>query len=199
MLDIITLKVIRNIFDLECIHKLSAMTKIVYINSLIWHFEDKEPNHANLKGFDISRIKIKNYQKFANYYEEMQKAGLVIITEKNITFIDHWSKHIDKKRLERVNIEEYVAMSNLKPISDFEDELLNSQGLYEMAHIRNRLNKQSTESLLNVFIKEQKTVNKLYTNTGECIKHFLFWLPKNQDKLKHVTQPKTGNRILGLE
>lgn len=200
MLEIITLQVLRNIFDIECSKKLSAMGKMVYINSLIWHFEDKEPNHANLKGFDISRLKIKNYSKFSNYYEEMQRCGLVVVNEKTITFLDVWSKHIDKKRLERITPDEFVAMSNLKEIDAFEHELIGNRGLFELARMKHKLNEQQVSKMVEIFIKEQKTTKKLYSGASDCIRHCTNWISTNHEKLRTaVTAQKIGGKILGLE
>lgn len=200
MLEIITLQVLRNIFDIECTSRMSAMSRMVYINSLIWHFEDKEANHANLKGFDISRLKIKNYSKFSKNYEEMQKCGLVIINEKSITFMDVWSKYIDKKRLDRISPEEFVAMSNLKKIDQFEKELIGNKGLFELSRMKYKLTEAQVSKLVEIFIKEQKTTEKLYSGASDCIRHCTNWIGTNHEKLKTaISTPKSGGRILGLE
>lgn len=174
---------------------------MVYINTLTHHFETKEANHSNLKGFDIEKSVIKNYETFEKYYKEMQMAGIVIISNELITFPAVWTSYVDKKLLTRQSPEEIVATAGvLRPIEDFEEELKAQSEIFNLVAMKNGISVLQAKELLPIFIYEQKTMKKPYPSIGQVIFHFMNWSRKdyNQKKSAPVTKIK-GNKFLGMD
>lgn len=174
---------------------------MVYINTLTHHFENKEANHANLKGFDIEKISIKKYGSFEKYYKEMQVAGIVIIGLDTITFPAVWSAYVEKKALIRQSPEEMIAtVGVLKPIETFEAELKQQGELFNLVAAKNGISVLAAKELMPIFIHEQTVMKKTYPSIGQVMWHFMNWSRKdyNQKKSPPVTKAK-GNKIIGLE
>lgn len=197
MLKIINLFVIESIFNNEAQHKLSAMSKMLYINILMHYFKDKKANVANVCAFELNEKDFSDYDKFKKYVLELQKAQLVTIDGETIAFNCAWSKYIDRTQLEKITPGEYIGLLNFHDITEYTERLLEDRNLYELSAMRYKLNRESTKAAIELFIKEQETVEKKYTNVSECIKHCIYWVGKNTDKVQNTTVKSKGKLFEG--
>lgn len=196
MLKIINLYVIDKIFEnLEV--KVGATSRMLYINCLTHYFRDKSAIVSNATAFELFEEDFKDYTKFKKNMQELHKAGLVTIGIKSIVFNNHWGQHIDRSQLEKVGVNEYVAGFTFKKASEYKDELLKSDQLIELAQMQYKLTKADLIQLIELFIKQQSTFEKTYSNFSDCIKHFSFWLPKNISNTGKEKVKSTG-KILGM-
>ena len=195
MLHIITLHTIDKIFE-EAEKQISAASKMIYINCLMHHFREKSATVVNAVAFEIFKNDLKNYDKFVKNFEELHKAGLVIVSHERITFQNMWGQHIDRTKLDKVNPMHFVGSFEFSLASTYKDEMLNSQSLIELLQMKHRLSKQHFIKLLELFVKEQDTFESKYKSYGECTKHFTFWLNNNIDKLPKDTV-KSSAKLLG--
>ena len=197
MLTILNLYVIDKIFNEESTIPLTPMSKMLYINCLTYHFKDKKPTVASAVSFEIFIKDIPNYDKHEKSFVELHKGGLIAIGLKTIVFNNVWGKHIDRRQLEKVNPVEYVAGFSFKPVKEFKKELQESQSLIELCGMKYKINEGQVKNLIELFIKEQSTFEKTYSNFSDCIRHFTMWAAKNLDKApKEVV--KSSGKILGL-
>lgn len=196
MLKIINLFVIDKIFDVESLNKLSAMAQICYLNCLMHHFKDKAPTVGNAVAFELSITDFENYDKFKNYMSELHKSELITINGDIITFNNVWGKYIDKEQLGKTNAVDYVGLFNFHDVTKFSNDLLNNRNIYELSQMKYKVTESQTKQLIDLFIKEQQTCEKKYTNVSECIKHCIYWIGANKDKAP-VTSIKSKGKILG--
>lgn len=196
MLTVINLYTIDKIFKEVSEIKLSAIAKMLYVSCLTKHFSDKKPTTVDANAFEMLKADIPFYDKFEVSFNELQKGGLVAITEAEIRFYNCWNKYIDKSRLDKVSVDVFVA--NLQSIDKFEEDLRNAKNMHEFIQLKHGINKKQLSDLIELFIKEQKAFEKKYTGWGDCAKHFSYWLPNNKDKSQN-TNVKTNAKILGLK
>lgn len=196
MMTIINLQTIDEIFCNVQI-KISSQAKMLYINCLIYHFKGKSPKISNATAFSIKNYEFKNFEKYKKQLHELEMAELINITSEEVLFCNAWGKYIDRTKLDKVSPEEYVAGFQFFEPSKFKKEMLNQQSLYELTEMKYKLGSNETTKLINLFIKEQEATIKTYTNYSECMRHFINWIPKNQDKIKTNTV-QSKNKILGL-
>lgn len=195
MLMVINLYVIDMIFgDAESI--ISANAKMLYINCLMHHFRLKKANIANAIAFDLFYEDFKDYDKYKKSLQELHKAGLLTMGDKTITFNNLWGQYIDKSLLEKVAPDEYIAGFQFQPVSKFKEDLMTSQSISDLSQMKYKLTKIQVSRLVELFIAEQTTFDKVYHNFGDCKKHFINWLFYNSDKIPNQNQNKP--KILGL-
>ena len=196
MLSLINLFVLDKIFNEVSEVKLSALSKMLYINCLTYHFKDKPAKVSSAISFEILNVEIPNYTKYEKYFIELHKAELIVLSDSKILFNNVWGQYIDRSKLEKVSVDEYVAGFSFQSVLAFKDELFNNQKLFELAMMKNKLSKVQIEKLLNLFIKEQETFETKYNNFSECVKHFSYWISKNINNApKEAT--KSSGKILG--
>ncbi len=196
MLTVLNLYTVDKIFTEEVEKKLSAMAQMVYINCLLHHFRAKPATVSGAVAFEIFKNDFKQYEKFKVYFQELHKAGLVIISDERISFSNAWGKHIDRSQLEKVSPEEYVAGFQFSPVTKFKDEMIASQNLIELSGMKYKLAKNQVSKMIELFVKEQETFETKYSSYGECVKHFTYWLQGNIDKIPKDSVKSTG-KILG--
>jgi len=196
MLNLITLNVIDKIFNEKAECKLSGMAQMIYINCLMHHFRDKPAKVSNAIAFELSEDDFKNFDKYKKYMIELQKAGLITIGKK-VVFNNVWGQLIDRSKLEKVKPDEFVGGFVMKQASQFKDELLNNESMFELMKMKHKIRKPQAIALLELFIKEQDTLEKKYCNLSECLKHYLYWAPGNADKAQVATASSQG-KILGM-
>jgi len=191
MLDLINLNVIDKIFK-GCKTKPGAKAQILYINILTHSFKDKqfsdEPSEFELKVKDF-----KGYNVFKEQISQLEQLELVSKTKDGIIFHDKWSRHIDITLVNRKIFEQ-----SFQPIESFADAMRKNSSMLELCGMKNRINIQVVNELLEMFIKEQSATNQKYTDETSCNKHFLNWAPKNTE---NVAKPvvKSNSKILGLD
>lgn len=178
MLKQISLYAIKQIFEKEATIKISANSKMCYISCLMHHFDGLPANLDALAGFDLQKRDIKNFARLFNNFLEMSEAGLIKINEHSITFFNHWAKHVDKTRLERANPHEYLGTLNWQKAAEFKENLLKNENLYDLLGIQKGASAQIVKEKIDLFIKEQTAVEKMYPNLTECTKHFINWFNK---------------------
>jgi hypothetical protein len=196
MLTVINLYTIDKIFNEDAEIKLSTMAKMLYVNCLTHHFKGKTPTVSNAVAFDIFKNDIPNYMKYERVFEELHKAGLVVVGINAVSFVNCWGKHIDRSLLDKVSPQEYVAGFQFQTPEQFKDELLKNQTLYELTAMKHKISKRQLETLIELFVKEQTTFDKKYQNFADCIKHFTYWIPHNLDKTTKENI-KSSSKLLG--
>jgi len=97
MLDIITLKVIDNILKTSKL-KLSASEGMIYVNCLIHHFRDINAKKEESGTFEILKADFGLFWKFKKQFDNISKAGLVILYEDKIEFTDVWNEFIHEDK-----------------------------------------------------------------------------------------------------
>ena len=176
MLKLFSLHTLNSIFNQDSLISLSAKAKIAYIQCLTYHFEDLEPKIINLQSFELHKRVVN--QKSIVYFQELEKAGLVIINESTITFINHWHKYIDKSQLEKVKAHEYLGLMDYKKANDYKDELLKSDSFSELLQMEFKIDKDKVVYLLNRFFNEQNAIEQSYANYQSASRHCLSWIRK---------------------
>lgn len=196
MLHIINLFVIDKIFEEVSEIKLSAMSKMLYVNCLTYHFKNKPASVSGAVAFELFEEDFGDYNKFKKNFQELHKSKILTIGSKSIVFNNVWGKYIDRGKLDKVNPEEYVAGFSFQSASKFKDELLKSPGLLELAKMKYKLSKMQVQGLIELFIVEQEAFQKKYINFSDCIKHFSYWIGMNIDKVSKESV-KSNGKILG--
>lgn len=184
MLTIINLFVIDKIFNEESEFKLSSSAQSLYLNCMIHHFKTKKPTMLGAVAFSIFINDIKNYSKFEKVFQELHKAGLVIISEKEVAFQNLWGKYIDRSKLDKATPDEIVAGFTSHKASFFKEEMLRSSILIETAQMKYKIDEGQITELLSLFVMEQDSFEKTYGNYSDCAKHFSNWIPKSIAKMK---------------
>lgn len=184
MLTVINLYVVDRIFNEEAEFKVSSLAKMLYLNCLTHHFKEKKPTVISAVAFSIFINDIKEYVRFEKTFQELHKAGLVVIGEKEVSFHNLWGKYIDRSKLDKATPDEYVAGFVFQKASFFKEELLKSGILIETARMRYKVDEGQITELLNLFVMEQDSVEKTYSNYSDCAKHFSNWIPKSIARMK---------------
>ena len=196
MLTVINLFVIDKIFNEVATKKLSVQSKMLYINCLTYHFKDKKPSVANAYAFEIFKNDVPNYKKYQIYFEELHKAELVIIREDAVCFHNCWGKYIDHTNLKKVDPNTYIAGLQIQSVDYYAEEMLKSGSLKELCCMKHKLSIRQCELLLELFVKEQLSIQKKYNGYTDCSKHFINWIPANIDKIpKEIVKSKS--KLLG--
>ena len=191
MLKLFSLYTLNSIFNQDSLISLSAKAKIAYIQCLTYHFEDLEPKIVNLQSFELHKRVVN--QKSIVYFQELEKAGLVIINESTITFINHWHKYIDKSQLEKVKAHEYLGLMDYKKANDYKDELLKSDSFSELLQMEFKIDKDKVVYLLNRFFNEQNAIEQSYANYQSASRHCLSWIRKEMKNSSGGIINKTVN------
>ena len=176
MLKLFSLHTLNSIFNQDSLISLSAKAKIAYIQCLTYYFEDLEPKIVNLQSFELHKRVVN--QKSIVYFQELEKAGLVIINESTITFINHWHKYIDKSQLEKVKAHEYLGLMDYKKAIDYQRELLNNETFCELLQMEFKISKEKVVHLCNRFFNEQNAIEQSYANYQSASRHCLSWIRK---------------------
>lgn len=196
MLTIINLFVIDKIFNEVATKKLSVYAKMCYINCLTHYFRDKKPSVVNAFAFELFKNDIPNYPHYQKLFEELHKAELVMIRDDAVCFTNCWGKYIDHRLLEKVDANTYVAGLQIQGVEAYQEEMQNSRSLKELCCMKHQISIRQCELLLELFIKEQSSIQKRYNGYTDCSKHFVNWIPTNIDKVpKEVVKSK--NKLLG--
>lgn len=193
---VINLFVLDKIFTEQAQTKLSGPARALYVNCLTQHFKDKPASVMGAMAFEMFTSDFGDFEKYRKTMQELHKAGLVVIGDHKVSFVNCWGKYIDRTKLEKAKPEEYIAGFRFEPASKFKDELFKSEDLYELCGMKYKLLKPQVEKLIHLFVKEQDTFEKTYNGLGECKRHFIFWAGTNKDK---VPASKPKGKILGNE
>lgn len=196
MLKLINLYVLNKIFTEVAEIKLGATARAFYVNCLTEHFKDKKPTTKNAFAFSILNSDIPNIEKYSKILKDLQKADLIKIDVGNICFYNVWGKYIDKTLLDKETEED--KKWSPKPASSFMDEILNNQTFYELSMMKYKLGKTQLTRLIEVFVKEQDSLKKKYSNFEDCMKHCNYWINVNSDKVPKETA-KSTSKILGKD
>lgn len=195
MLKVINLFVIEKIFSDVATQQVSSVTRMVYINCLIYYFKDKEATTRNATAFEIFKCEF-DYTKFQKNFIELHKACLVEITDDRIKFYNTWGSFIDRTKLESVDKSLGIIGFPEVSIESVCEDLKTNQKLLELTQMKYDLTLQDVLTLIDMFISEQKAHNKTYLNESDCIKHCNYWIGLNTDKLKQKVK-KQKTKILG--
>lgn len=174
MLKHFSLHTINQIFSLECLVPISPKAKVAYMQCLTYHFMDMEPKVSNLVAFDLNKREVN--QKSLPIFEELQTAGLVILSNTHITFINHWSKYIDKTDMEKIPAHEYLASVGYQEAGTYKEELLRAGKLHDVLKMEFKISPDQVMSYIEAFFAEQDATNKTYPSYHEAAKHCLRWI-----------------------
>jgi hypothetical protein len=126
MLTLLNLQVFDTIFETRAEHKLSSMSKSLYINCLFGYFKGKEVNEKNSIAFEIFINDIKNYSKWQKNFQELHKAKLIKIENDRINFINHWGQFIERAKL---STEKLFVKTD---VNSFYEQLINNKSLMDL-------------------------------------------------------------------
>ena len=196
MLKLINLYVIDKIFNEVSEIRLSALSQALYVNCLLHHFRNKEASRANVFSFEIQIKDFKNYDKFKKNILELEEATLISINNGAIAFNNTWGAYLDWDSIDKQGVKGTNSGFKLKDASQFKEELLSSQRLFELSMMKHKLSKNETIKIIELFIKEQCAIEKKYVDFTECAKHCIYWIASNsQMSPKEVV--KSNAKILG--
>jgi len=196
MLTLINLYVLDKIFNETAKIRLDGAARALYVNCLTHHFRDKQPTVANAIQFEMQKDEIKGYAKIERNFKMLESAELVVIGHESIVFNNVWGQLIDRTKLEMVEPTEFLAGFHFHSVTKFKDDLYNNQKLIELLAMRYKASKIQVEKMVDLFIKEQETFEKKYSDHSDCIKHFTYWFNRNIDQLpKEII--KSNSKLLG--
>lgn len=202
MLNIITLFTIDKIFETakQKQVKLSAKSKMLYINFLTHHFKDKPPLVVNAHAFSIKKNSFK-IEMFTNEIQQLTNAGLIEQRLEEIHFPNLWGMYIDRTKLK---IQTQSDGENLNTINAFAQELRTSSKIKDYLMRALKLSEKHYQEFLEEFIAEQAFTEKEYFNEQSAKTHFTNWLKsKLKDLPEHRqtnrTQIPSSNKILGRD
>ena len=174
MLEIITLAAIKRIFD-NSKFKVSSYSKMLYINCLMYHFENLEPTEENSKGF-VMQSDTLNYELYKKNFKELEKAEIIIIGfDSTVTFSPLWNRYIDKSMIIKPTYS--LDVESIK-------EYLKGDIFIDMICMKYRLSIIEVQTLVLDFAKEQIAVSKKYLNENDCKTHFKNWVKYNIENKK---------------
>lgn len=189
MLNIIDLAVIKGIFDkAQAIKKIPASSKMVYINCLMFHFQDKPASFFNAGSFEIP-FDIAKYENFKTEYNLLHAAGLISFNDKTIQFNNVWGKLIHANRYENVDIE-------TNGVDQYIQALKSNNTMIEVTAMKNHISLPQVTKLIDLFILEQQGLKKVYRNESDCLKHCSYWIGHNKESLPDKIV-KSSSKILG--
>jgi len=192
MLKLITLHTIDRIFQ-GVSSPLGAMEKMLYLNCLVHHFRPLEATESNAVAFDIAKSEIPNFVSYERQFLELEKAGLVEVLPFTIHFINHWGATIDRTQLGKSK-SGFLGDLPVENAEQLKKELLENDYMYEMLAMKHRLNRNEYNKLIDMFIAEQMAVSKKYYNMNDCLKHLMFWIPLQKNRMPNE---KKSIKILG--
>lgn len=194
MLKHFNLFVIDKIFTVEAATRISAASKSLYVNCLIHHFKDKKPIATETVSFKIYIAEIPKYETFKLFFEELQLAKLVVISELEITFLSVWRNYLDKS-ITKMDANVYVGAVSKPSIKEFVDVLKTAHELHELIQSKYSINNKKCLALLDIFLKEQIALNKTYNDKDDCFKHFLYWTQYNLNRLSDEKKLVGNNKM----
>lgn len=196
MLTIINLYTINKIFTEVATNKLTINAKMLYLNCLTYHFKNKKATIVNVIAFDMFKNDIPNYEIHQKTFEELHKSELIIIRHDAICFVNVWGKYIDRNQLEKVGVDTYVAGFQFQSVNSFIEEMRKSTSLYELCQMKHKISVRQVDLLLELFYKEQVSIEKKYSGYSDCAKHFINWIPNNVSKVPKENV-KSKSKLLG--
>jgi hypothetical protein len=188
MLKLLTLDTINKIFKNQE-KPISALSKMIYINCLTFHFENLSATFNNACSFELfnSDIDIKKFQK---NFVELHKAGYVIMKDNSVYFENLWGQLIDRSKLKK----DAVFQTNFNTIDWWWTDLFHSKTTEENIMKNCKITQKQYQDNLALFINEQQATEKTYNNLNEVTRHFFYW---TQKKFPSINQPKS-HKILGM-
>lgn len=194
MLNAINLFVLDKIFKERCNGiKLNASTQMFYIRCLSRHFDNKELKYENSQQFEMFDSDFPNYEKWKPKLQELHRAGLINMSGRTIIFINHWGQYIDRTIFVGTHTDE--SEFSKSPI-EYLEKLKNSQSLEELCCMKNKITKKQFSTLLELFLKEQTELEKVYFELSDVKQHLINWIPYNIDKIPNI-RTATATKILG--
>jgi hypothetical protein len=195
MLKIISLWTIQKILEP---HKksLGAHAQMIYINCLIFHFQNLEPIESNSVAFEISKLELK-FNNYVSQYKNLSDVGLIEIKPTSVMFYNIWSKHIDKSLYTAKNntFGEYVQ----KELNSYVDDFKSATNVKELCMRTYKISLTEYERLQTFFIEEQIGLQKTYPDLKSVANHFYNWIKKYHTK-SIIQQPikSSSSKLLGM-
>lgn len=179
MTSVIDLYVVEQIFGSN---KISSQTRAIYINCLIHHFSGVPALEVHACQFSIGYVAAK-FQKFQKNYDEMKQFGLISYSEREIVFIPHWNRFIDKERYGK------NQRKISRPVEEYSDDLRNNS-VIDLVAMRLKVSREEVLILCDHFILEKKTISAEYDDITSVVQHFMFWSAKPVNK-ELISKQKT--------
>jgi len=188
MLNLFTLYTFKMIFS-SLDKELSSYAQMLYINCLIYHFEDLEISEKNSHGFKVYKSEMK-INITAKGFVELEKSGLISIQQDHVVFNNVWGQHIDRSALTNSLKDDLI-----NSITGYSDKLLESVSTQEYVLMKHKIKPENYESLVKSFISEQKALKKCYNDLNDVTRHFYYWVGKNKNNVESKGKSTT---ILGM-
>ena len=194
MLKIISLWTIQKILEP---HKksLGAHAQMIYINCLIFHFQNLEPIESNSVAFEISKLELK-FNNFIFQYKTLSDVGLIEIKPTSVMFYNNWSKYIEPSLYTSKNntFGEYVQ----KEINIYVDDFKSSTNVKELCMRTYKISLTEYERLQTFFIEEQIGLQKIYPDLKSVMNHFYNWIKKYHTKTIQQSIKSSSSKLLGM-
>lgn len=198
MFSLITFEVVERIFEERAEGDISAMSQLIYINSLYNHFKDKIADQKNAMGFEVFLSDINNYNRWSKNFQELHKLKLINISQDRITFLNHWGQFIDRSKIELKQCD-LLKIKELKT-DDLTTKLKENQSLLEVISMKHKISKNQLFDAIDIFCKEQEAIKNNYRTDSDLTKHFIHWanIYIKKSDLKQETV-KSKSKILGMD
>lgn len=201
MLRIITLHTIQQIFETEAQAEVGPMAQLAYIRCLTHHFQDLPATRENCVAFTLRFAQMNNGQKSKKYFQELEKAGLVKLTDKTVEFPAIWHRHIEWGKLSQADLETRLMAKSGQSPDDFKAELLKNQTFFDIVGMRHGIKPEDAPKkiavLIEEFTKEQLATGNKYYNFHEFSRHCLGWISRKLPQIPPKDLKKLGGQLLG--
>lgn len=173
----------------------STKAQILYIRTMINHFKHIKPKQENIKEFKVEGNILK-FELFGPELKELERLRLIIIeqvgTHYTYIFLPVWGKYVDSIRIKP------EPDPNTRTINKYEKDLLLSIEIIELICMKERIGIENAKRLRNIFILEQKAIDKIYNSLQDVKLHFISWVKTNLHLItEEPTKIAKGNRYNG--
>ena len=194
MYQLLTFEVIYRIFTEYATINVSSMSRLLYLNCLMHHFNGKDATDENSMAFEMFEEDIKNYAKWKKNFQELHKAKVITITDKMIHFNNTWGQFIDRTQLVKKS-----SLLPLKTAEELREDLFQNKSAIDVLGMKHNVTPNKISSMMDIFIKEQQAVGTRYNDSGEVSKHFIYWFSSNINKIELKNETvKSKGKIIGL-
>jgi len=194
MYRLLTFEVINRIFTDFAKINVSSMSRLLYLNCLMHHFNGKDATDENAMAFEMFEEDIYNYSKWKKNFQELHKAGVITITEKMILFNNTWGQFIDRTQLVRKS-----SLLPMKTAEELREDLIQNKSAIDVLGMKHNVTPNRISNMMDIFIKEQQAVGTKYNDSGEVSKHFIYWFSSNLNKIEVKNETvKSKGKIIGL-
>jgi hypothetical protein len=196
MLNIITLDVIRKIFEDVLDNKKTKVSSEAigaYVSSLIYHFQGKPASIENMGSFYIPATAFKIRLPIKR---ELIECELIEYRGYDVFFPSVWAKYVVADQFGS-NISKKPEPATGVIMNEIEKELKENQSLFEVCSMKHRITLDRFLSSIEIFVAEQVAFDKKYPSKADAKKHYVFWLAHYLARNPLMPTDKTKQTLLG--